>query len=232
MRATTLTYTGAGADLNVATDDGSGNITNGVTTLTIPVADVGVVNAGDSVMVTLAGLQYPYAGDLQVTLTLMDSSNHVLASGDVFNRIGKMSSDPSDPGYDTQFGNSGAINSGDYNFDSGFSTPMTNDLWDTAGQQGAADSIPSRNYWTTSAFSSANNNLSYVFGGLATNGTWVLTITDYYPPTSSFVPGISSWGLTIQATTASATPEPSTAAFLALGLGLGLLWRVRGRSAS
>jgi hypothetical protein len=136
-----------------------------------------------------------------------------------------MSGDPSDPGYAHSLVIPAPLIPGTTLFDSGFTIPA-NDLWGAAAGLGSADNIPSGNYQTTSAFSLANDNLSFVFAGLPTNGDWVLTITDYYPPTTSFVPGISSWDLTIQATSlAAGTPEPHTA--LPVAFCFGLLWFVR-----
>jgi hypothetical protein len=216
LPASLLTYMGAGADLNLAPDA----FTPGVTTFTIPVSDLYLVNMGDSVAVTLTGLQYPYAGDLQATLTLKDNLNNVLASGDIFNRIGKTSNDPNDFGYGPQFGDSSTICSGNYVFDSGFTSSM-NDLWATAAPLGSSDSIPCGNYWPTTMFSSANDSLSTEFGGKPINGQWILTIADYYPPgPTTFTPGITSWGLAIQATGLATAPEPSAAIPIALSLGL------------
>jgi hypothetical protein len=230
LSANPITYTAAGSDLNLATTDGT-NIMVGVTQLFIPVTDLYVVSSGDSVAVTLNGLQYPYAGDLRVTLTLVDSMDNILATGDVFDRIGKTSNDPNDFGYSAQFGNSGTIDSGNYVFDSGF-TGLANDLWATAASQGSSDSIPSGNYWATGMYSSSNDNLSSQFANLAVKGTWVLTIYDYYPPFSGpapFTPGITSWGLTIQTTAVGTAPEPSAAIPVALSLSL-LCWITRRRA--
>src|SRR5665213_2074170 len=131
-----FTYTGAGADLNVATFDRSGNVVQGVTTLSVAGTDAYLVALGDSVRVAITGLQYPYAGDLQATLSLEDSHGSVLMGGDIFNQIGAFS--PGDPGYGTQFGDSSSIASGNYVFDSRFS----GDPWATAAALGSADSIP------------------------------------------------------------------------------------------
>jgi hypothetical protein len=229
LPAATLNYTGAGGDLNLATTDGV-TVTPGVTQFLIPVSDLYTVDLGDSITITINGLQYPYAGDLQATLTLMDNMNNVLKSGDIFDRIGKMSADPTDFGYATQFGNSGSIDSGNYVFDSSF-TGVANDLWYTASNLGSSDSIPSGDYWTTGAFSEANNDLSRQFAGLLTQGTWVLTITDNYPPFTDpapYTPGIVSWGLTLQATQVSGVPEPATLIPMTLSLGL-FIWIRRRR---
>jgi hypothetical protein len=221
--AVEITYSGTGADLNVATFDGSGDVIQGVTTLTIQGTDPYLVAPGDSVQVSLTGLQYPYAGDLQVNLSLEDSLGNVLASGDLFNQIGAFI--PGDPGYDTQFGNSSSIPSGNYSFDSSF----TGDLWNTAAALGSADSIPNGNYWPTTALSNTNDNLSTSFAGLPLKDQWVLIIYDDYPPFNGgieqFVPSLTSWSVTVQAGTV--VPEPSTA-MLAVLCGV-LLCVIHGR---
>jgi len=212
-RAASYTYSGPGGDLNVATFDGMGNPVQGVTAFSIPVADLALVNPGDSVMLSLIGLQYPYAGDLEVTLSLNG------LSGDVFNQIGAVN--PGDPGYSSQFGNSTVGCSGNYNFDSSFS----GDLWAAAAPPlGYGDSIPCGDYAPTTAFSNTNDNLSYLFSGMPIGGNWTLTIYDNYPPfgggAQTFVPGLTAWSLTVQATP---VPEPATTFPLALSSSL-LLW--------
>ena len=229
LPAATLNYTGTGGNLNVATTDGV-TITPGYTQFFIPVSDLYTVDPGDSVTITISGLQYPYAGDLQATLSLQQGMS--VTSGNIFDQIGKTSNDPSNPnyyGYDTQFGYSQTIDSGNYVFNSSF-TGVANDLWNTAAGLGSSDSIPSGDYWTSGAFSGGNNDLSRQFAGLLTQGTWVLTIADYYPPDpAADTPGIISWGLTIQATPVSGVPEPVAIIPVALSLGL-FVWIRRGRS--
>ena len=219
--AGTYTYIGAGGNLNVATFDINNAPVQGVTTFTINVSDLAVVDPGDSVTVSLVGLQYPYAGDLQASLSL--TNNVTTASGDLFANIGAAS--PGDPGYPAQFGDSISICSGNYNFDSSYS----GDLWAAAGGLGSSDSIPCGNYFPTTALSSANDNLSFRFAGLQINGTWTLTIYDDYPPFNggigSFTPGILSWGLTVQAAASSGAPEPSGAIPIAFCIALLVLCR-------
>lgn len=231
-------FTGTGADLNVATFNTDGSVAVGVTTLTIPVSGLpNVVAMGDSVILSLTGLEYPWVGDLQITLALEDSFNNVLASGDAVNRPGLVNpSDPNDAGYGTQYGDSFTIDSGNYvfcppsgcPFNTGYNgSPAANDLWTTAALLGSIDSIPSGNYAPTTALTDAYDNLDMQFGGqtVPTNGKWVLTITDYYPPFPNgdvlFTPGIQSWGLTV----VEAAPEPPT--LLGIPLTLGLLWFIR-----
>ena len=218
MPANTYSYFGAGGDLNVATFDDMNNVVQGVTTFNIQVSDLAMADPGDSLMVSLVGLQYPSAGDLHITLQGPTNVN-----GDVLNHIGAFT--PGDPGYQTQFGDSLLPCSGNYNFDSSY----TDDLWATAAPLGINDSIPCGNYFPTTAFSPSNNNLSFLYAGLPVLGTWTLTIYDDYPPfnggSGPFVPGLTSWGLTLQATPVSASPEPSTAVLIAFS-GL-LFWVVR-----
>jgi hypothetical protein len=213
--AATYSYMGAGGDFNLATSYGVGV----TTTYSIPVTDLAIVDPGDSVEVFLDGLQYPYAADLQVTLSLYDPLNNLLASGDVFNQIGIVN--PGDPGYDAQFGD--PVNN--YQFDSGFS----GDLWGAAMNLASSDIIPGGQYWTSTAASPNNDMLSYMFGGLPINGTWVLTVTDYNPPFNNgpapYNPGIIDWGLNIQA---PAVPEPSTGVGVALFVAVILAVRKRG----
>ena len=207
-RANTLNYSNAAGDLNVATFDSSNNVVQGVTTFTIQVPDLALEDAGDSLMVSLVGLLYPYAGDLHVTLT-----NPLNVTGDVFDHIGALV--PGDPGYPALFGDSIVPCSGNYNFDSGYS----GDLWGTAAQTGSGESIQCGNYVPTAALSAANDNLSFLFAGMPINGIWTLTIYDDYPPFNgdigTFTPGLSSWGLTLQ-TASATTPEPSSVVSVAL----------------
>ena len=218
LLASTYSYFGVGGDLNVATFDSMNNVVVGVTTFSIPVSDLVFVDPGDSVQLSLIGLQYPYAGDLHITL-----QSPTNATGDVFNHIGAFM--PGDPGYATQFGNSILPCSGNYNFDSSYN----DDFWAAAARLGSTDSIPCGNYLPTTAFSPNGDNLSFLFAGLPANGIWTLTIYDDYPPfngdSGPFIPGLSSWELTIQAAPASTSPEPSTVVLSALSALL--LWVVR-----
>jgi hypothetical protein len=186
------------------------------------VSDTYVISVGDAVTVDLTGLQYPYVGDLRATLTLQNSLNQVLATGDIFNQIGAYN--PGDPGDQGQFGNSGSIDSGNYSFNSSY----TADIWNAACCQGSSDSLPSGSYYTTTALSDNNDELSSMFAGQAVTGTWVLTIYDYYPPFNGiypfpYNPSIGSWSLDI-----TTTPEPSMIILTALA-GV-LLWGIRRRA--
>jgi hypothetical protein len=233
--ANTVNYTGSGGPLTDAYFDPScpinaygGNVCVGFTTYTIPVTDDSIIDSGDAVTVGLTGLQYPYASDLEASLSLEDSLGNVLVSGDLFNQIGGPGAD------DTQFGDSGTIDSGNYMFNSSF----TGDLWATAAPLGSSDSIPSGDYFTTTYGSPSNDDLSSMFSGLPVTGIWALTITDYCPPFSDcvsqqdlyqFIPGITSWGLSVAVLSPVVVPEPSTLIPDALAAGL-LLLGIRRRS--
>jgi hypothetical protein len=233
--ANTMNYSGSGGPLTDAYFDPScpinaygGNVCVGVTLYTIPVTDDYIIDSGDAVTVSLTGLQYPYASDLEVSLSFEDSLGDVMVSGDLFNQIGGPGAD------DTQFGDSGAIDSGDYMFNSSF----TGDLWATAAPLGSSDSIPSGDYFTTTSGSPSNDDLSSMFSGLPVTGIWVLTVTDSCPPFSDcasqqspyqFIPGITSWGLSVGVLSPVVVPEPSTLIPTALAAGL-LLLGIRHRS--
>ena len=230
--AGTVSYFGNGGDLNPAYFDSTcpqnvygGYVCVGVTTYTIPVTDNYIINPGDSVTVDLYGLQYPFASDLEVNLTLEDSLGHILVPPiDVFNQIGCGASCP-------QFGNPvGSGNAGNYSFDTSFA----GDLWAAANNAGYGGSIPDGQYFTSDISGSPPDQLSYAFGGRSVNGIWVLTVTDYCPPFSDcqsqqnpplYNPGITAWGLDI-----TPAPEPSTIIPTALA-GL-LLWGMRRRAAN
>jgi hypothetical protein len=197
--ADTIPYTGMGGLFTVPTSDNPAATT---TTFVIPVTDSAIVAPGDSVSVTLTGLHYPYAADLQVSLSFSGVSR------DLFNQIGIVNS--GDPGYGAQF-------AGTYTFDSS----STGDLWNSAAGLGSTDTILDGSYWTTSVGSNANDNLSSIFLGLPIDGTWVLTVIDYNPPFGgipSYSPGITSWDLTIQTAATAVVPEPSTALYLFMSL--------------
>ena len=209
--ANTYTYVGVGGDFNAATFDIFGNPVPNTTTFVIPVSDLAIIDPGDSVAVTLAGFQYPFAGDLQVSLSLYNNlSNPPLASADLFNQIGVVN--PGDVGYDTQFG-------GTYAFDSTYA----GDLWNVAASQGSSDIIPDGAYWSTTFGSDTPDNLSYAFAGLPVAGFWVLTVVDNYPPfnggPAAYNPGMTQWILSIQATS-TAAPEPATFAGVLIPLAL------------
>ena len=146
------------------------------------------------VTVTITGLQHTFAGDLIATLTNVTAG----ISQDLFNRIQKDPSDPNDFGCGCQFG-------GDYSFGDQ-SSSFTNDIWTPV--LGTADTIPSDNYWTTTAGSDTPTSFSAAFGGLPAAGTWRLTISDNSPgDTGSFL----SWTLSLNVAGLTPVPEPSLA---------------------
>jgi hypothetical protein len=200
-QASTITRDGPGGAIPDADPSGS---PPGVFTSDIVLNDPGFVCSGalqpadcngtnNFVSVTITGLQHTFAGDLIATLTNINSG----ISQDLFNRIQKNPSDPNDFGCACQF-------NGDYSFDQ--STLFPNDIWTAAS--GSADTIPSDNYWTTTAGSDTPTMFSAAFGGLPAAGTWRLTISDNSPgDTGSFL----SWTLSLDVTGLTSVPEPSLA---------------------
>jgi hypothetical protein len=239
--AGTVNYTGAGGDFNDAYFDPGcplnsygGNVCVTTTTYTLSVSDSYLIDVGDAVTVSLAGLQYPFASDLEVSLT------HDGVTEDLFNQIGGSGADPA------QFGNSGSgTNAGNYTFNSAYQgscptgPPVTNcDLWITAGSLPSAGSIPDGDYYTTD-INDSNNQLSMDYAAQSVTGNWVLTVTDYCPPFSDCVsqqdlydysPGIINWGLSIDVV-GPLVPEPSMIIPTALSAGL-LWWGIRRRAAN
>lgn len=228
VAASTVVYTGSGGNIRVASFDSTGGIAPGVTTFTIPVTETFAVANGNSVTVSLTGLNYPYAGDLAATLTLEDANGHDVASGDIFNRIG--SSGPNSPGYAAGFG-------GNYTFNSTF----PGDLWTAAAPLGSGDIIPTGQYHPSTAFTGMNDGLSALFDGQPVNGVWKLTIYDYFMPfyqqPFQYMPWMADWSVVVEAGTqvtpapfVTEAPEPSTTASLILATGLlFLVWRRRVR---
>jgi hypothetical protein len=177
--------------------------------ITIPVSETRLIApTGDNVTVTINGLQHPWAGDVIATLTNLTTG----VSGDLFNRIGRATNDPSDFG-------SGAMFGFDQNFQDtySFNSSFSGDIWADAATQGTANSIDSGNYWTTTAFSGAKTNFSSMYNGVAAAGGWQLTLSD------NFADGdgggsATNWTLTLNLTD---VPEPSFAiptGLLLLGL--------------
>jgi hypothetical protein len=215
--ATTLVYTGLGGDIAPQNPD----LSPGVSVFSLLVSDAFSLPAtGDNVTVTLTGLQHPFAGDLVFTLSLIVDGSPVVEA-DLFNRIGKITNDPDDFGYLTQFGNPFTA-SGNYVFNSSF-TGLSADLWATAAPLGSSDAIPNGNYWPTTALSSAVDNLSSAFNGNSIQGTWQLTVLDYGPPGDNFVPSLLTWSVQLEASASTAAPAPEPAAFIPVTASLMLL---------
>jgi hypothetical protein len=215
--ANTLLYTGLAGDIAPQNLD----LSPGVSVFSILVGDpFSLPSAGNNVTVLLTGLQHPFAGDLVFTLSLVVNGSPVVQA-DIFNRIGKVSTNPDDVGYLTQFGNP-FIDSGNYVFNSSFTGPPA-DLWATAAPLGSSDAIPSGNYWPTTGFSSSVDNLSSAFNGNSIQGTWQLTVLDFGPPGDAFVSSLLSWSLQFEASAATPAPEPAAVIPVAASLAL-LVW--------
>src|SRR2546425_4947668 len=94
--ATTVTQTGTGGDIP---DAEAGTSVPGTFTSDIVVTAPGTLpTTGNNVIVTLIGLQHPWAGDLVVTLTRVAEGT----TADVFNRLGASSRPPL--GFNVNFG--------------------------------------------------------------------------------------------------------------------------------
>ena len=189
--------------------------TSGVVTSAILLSNSGVVATGNAVTVNILGLQHDFAGDLQITLSYINSSGVTVQSVDIANRIGVTSSNPY--GTAADFGNDQA-NGDNYQFNS----DDPGNIWAVAAcsdppacttPYGDADSIPgvstdtvNNGQYFTSTTGGTKTNLSYAFAGLSVScGTWRLTITD------AAQPNVGSYiGWEIYVTTGSATGMPAT----------------------
>ena len=166
--------------------------TSGTVTSDIVLTTSGRVASGNAVTVNLLGLQHDFAGDLQITLSYIDSNGNTVQSVDLVNRIGVTSGNPY--GTAADFGDNNG--SGD-NYQ--FNTDYTGNIWTVAACSdppacttpfGDADSIPgvstdtiNNGQYFTSTTGGAKTNLSYAFAGLSVSGgTWRLTITDRADP--------------------------------------------------
>ncbi len=189
--------------------------TSGVVTSNIVLSNSGYVAPGNAITVTLLGLQHDFAGDLQITLSYINSSSATLQSVDLVNRIGVTSTNLY--GTAADFGNN--LGNGDnYVFNSDYA----GNIWTAANcadpptcsePLGDADSIPGVStdtvnfgqYFTSTA-GGTKTNLSYAFAGMSVSGgTWRLTITDAQQPnTGSFI----GWQISI----ATVATNPTTLA--------------------
>lgn len=115
----------------------------------------------NNVIVTINGLQHPWVGDVIATLTNVTHS----MSGDLFNRVGRTTSDPNDAGDGGMFGD----NLSSYSFSSR-SSLFSGDMWTVASGLGTADSVPSGNYWTTGAGSGNPTSFLMAYNGLPATG--------------------------------------------------------------
>lgn len=238
VHAGTLVFTsptcGQGAyNIPDATDDGSGAIVPGVLSCSLPVTELGTIGPGNAVTVSLLGLAHEASGDLIVEITHFLDAGETIPDGAaqyLFYRIGKTSDDPSDFGYDAQFGD--PFGTGDnYSFNSGF----PGDLWGAAAAAGAANYIPgvasgvTAGYWTTGPYSGAATSFSSQFASQSLAGSWRLEISDNAPgPGEGSMGSLLQWELTVET---SDVPEPGYVGMLATALAA-MAARRRGRSRS
>jgi hypothetical protein len=199
-----ISFSGAGGVFPDATDAS----TPGVFTSDIMVADPRLICSSsfqpadcaganiNNVVVTISGLQHPWVGDVIATLTNVTNST----SGDLFNRVGRTTSDPNDVGDGGMFGD----NFSSYSFSSR-SSQFSGDLWTVAAGLGTADSIRSGNYWTSTAGSGNPTTFLMAYNGLPAAGDWRLTLSDNFldgDGGGSFI----SWTMSFNVTD---VPEPS-----------------------
>jgi hypothetical protein len=218
-----ISFSGPGGAFPDATDAS----TPGVFTSDIMVADPRLICSAsfqpadcvgpnaNNVVVTISGLQHPWVGDVIATLTNVTNST----SGDLFNRVGRTTSDPNDVGDGGMFGD----NLSSYSFSSR-SSSFSGDLWTVASGLGVADSVPSGNYWTSTAGSGNSTSFLMAYNGLPAAGDWRLTLSDNFSDGDgggSFI----SWTMSFNVTD---VPEPSLGVPVGVVvLGLVLVGRVR-----
>jgi subtilisin-like proprotein convertase family protein len=226
IQASTMsTFNGPGGVIPDADPSGS---PPGVVTSDIVITDPGLIcsstlqpldcNEANFVTVTIGGLQHPFVGDLIATLTDVTPG----ISQDLFNRIVKNPIDPSDFGCNCEF-------NGTYSF-SDPSSSFPGDIWTVASGLNAGDTLPSGNYWTTTAGSNTPTSFSAAFGGLPAAGTWRLTISDNSPDVPPDSGSFLGWTLSLDVADTTPVPEPSFATPAGL-LGLAFVLFQRRRSA-
>ena len=164
----------------------------------------GTVAAGNAVTVTLKGLQHDWAGDLVARLSYVDTQGNVVASANLFDRIGQTSGRP---GGSWSVFCAPNLTGDNYTFNS----DALGDIWTVAASLGYSDFIPGQQtdtvnngeYFSTDA-GGAKNNFSYAFAGLAiAAGRWRLTITDSADHSSegnsvSNIGSLAGWEVDIQ----------------------------------
>ncbi len=152
---------------------------SGQLTSNIVISAQGYVTSGNAVTVILKGLQHDWSGDLIAILSYINPQGGVVASANLFYRIGKSSSEPD--GAWAQFGAPGSVGD-NYLFNSGY----PGNIWSVAAALGSADVVPGLQtdtvnggqYFTTDAHG-VQNTLSSGFTGLNIHtGTWRLAIID------------------------------------------------------
>ena len=144
------------------------------------------------VSVTLFGAQHSWVGDLTATIT------NGTETAALFVRVG-------DPGGTS--GDSSTLD-GDYTFADG-----GDDLWAAADAAGFGVAIPVGTY-APSGVADAPVSLAGTFGGVSTQGTWTLFMSDAAQGDTGSITG---WGISFSS--GAAIPEPGSLALLgAMGL--------------
>ena len=125
------------------------------------VVPAGQFSAGiDKIRVKLVGLTHTYSGDLSCTLISPNGAK----TATLFRRTGLSNTVPY--GEESDFG-------GTYEFSDSFSS----NLWTAAAVVDATTAIPSSGYHPSTT-AGANSNLTSIFAGAVTAGTWTLKLTD------------------------------------------------------
>lgn len=157
---------------------------------------------GENLTLMLIGVDHPFLGDLEVSLTHVPSNTIATA----FYRVGAQNN--------TEFGYAANL-SGNYSFNSG----AVDNLWDFGAGLGDADAVPNGLYVTTGAFSSNANDFSRAFNGLNPSGVWRLTVTDHEAdPGNAEFQALTNWALALNLEDSTLTPESGTLSLGALGI--------------
>ncbi|MFO0828415.1 MAG: hypothetical protein U0572_09720 [Phycisphaerales bacterium] len=177
---------------NIYGGAGGALVDNGNAVFTINVADAGVVGTFNSV--SLLNLVHDWCGDVQITLTLPDSTVVSLV-----NRIGVPA---------TTSGDTSNFN-GNYTFaDSGFTPQLDGNIWTEAALGGTSYNLRSGIYAASGAGSGAGIPLNPLIAGHSVTGAWKLTVSDL----ALFNSGtLGSWSLDF-----SVVPAPAGVAVVAL----------------
>ena len=184
--------TGGGA----IADGGTGSETPGVASvITLTVSGTGETITGLSLAGALS-LSHTWYGDLTLTLS------HLGVTVDLMDRNYRTATGV--------FGNSGDLLGGSYMFDN-----TLNGVVGSAGAMGTAATVPAGTYnrWdnSTPGGSTAFTQTFADFNGLALDGVWTLTATDW---AAADVGSLGTAGMRIVGT---GVPEPATIAVLGLG---------------